>query len=64
MDRFVATVAGIGVLAHVLGQALPRRWFSPQAAPWARRAGPADRRRRIFKIDRMKYQNLLFSGGK
>ena len=34
MGRFVVTVAGIGVLAHVLGQALPRRWFSPQAAPW------------------------------
>ncbi len=34
MGRFVVTVAGIGVLAHVLGEALPRRWFSPQGVFW------------------------------
>ena len=27
-------LAGLGILAHVLGQALPRRWFDPERFPW------------------------------
>lgn len=27
-------LAVLGVLAHVLGQALPRRWFDPERFPW------------------------------
>ena len=26
-------LAGLGVLAHVLGQALPRCWFNPERFP-------------------------------
>lgn len=31
---FVLTVGGIGILAHVVGEALPRRWFSPESWPF------------------------------
>ena len=35
----VGYIAALGILAHIVGQALPRRWFDPdrfpyRCAPW------------------------------
>lgn len=37
----VGYIAALGILAHIVGQALPRRWFDPdrfpyRCAPWSR----------------------------
>lgn len=30
----VLVIAGIGILAHIVGEALPRRWFDPEKFPY------------------------------
>ena len=31
----IVYIAIIGILAHFIGEALPRRWFNPRRAPYA-----------------------------
>ena len=33
--RSIIYIAVMGILAHVIGEALPRRWFHPERAPFA-----------------------------
>ena len=40
----IVYIAAVGVLAHFIGEALPRRWFHPERAPYAPRAFERDGR--------------------
>ena len=31
----IAYIAGIGLLSHIIGEALPRRWFNPEKKPYS-----------------------------
>lgn len=47
MGKFVLTAGAIGLASHCLGEALPRRWFRYNAAPW--RAFRWEREGKIYR---------------
>ena len=55
--RFVIPVAVIGILAHVIGEALPRRWFDASRFPY--RAYAFERNGRFYEAlaDRMREED-------
>ena len=44
--RCALYLAALGVAAHPLGQALPRKWFCAEKAPW--RSAPWEKGGRIY----------------
>lgn len=56
--RFVIPVAVIGILAHVIGEALPRRWFDASRFPY--RAYAFERNGRFYEaLGIRKWKNVL-----
>ena len=56
--RFVIPVAVIGILAHVIGEALPRRWFDASRFPY--RAYAFERNGRFYEaLGICKWKNVL-----
>lgn len=56
--RFVISVAVIGILAHVIGEALPRRWFDASRFPY--RAYAFERNGRFYEaLGIRKWKNVL-----
>lgn len=56
--RFVVPVAVIGILAHVIGEALPRRWFDASRFPY--RAYAFERNGRFYEaLGIRKWKNVL-----
>ena len=56
--RFVGPVAVIGILAHVIGEALPRRWFDASRFPY--RAYAFERNGRFYEaLGIRKWKNVL-----
>lgn len=56
--RFVVPVAVIGILAHVIGEALPRRWFDASRFPYS--AYAFERNGRFYEaLGIRKWKNVL-----
>ncbi len=43
----VLVIAGLGILAHIVGEALPRRWFDPEKFPY--RAYPWEKNGKFYE---------------
>lgn len=43
----VGYIAALGILAHIVGQALPRRWFDPDRFPY--RCAPWEQNGRVWR---------------
>ena len=56
--RCALSLAALGVAAHPLGQALPRKWFCAEKAPW--RSAPWEKGGRIYlKLGIRKWKDRL-----